>query len=53
MSAPADEITLDLFAGPGGWSVAADALGIRELGIELDAAASVSPRASVPFPPQQ
>lgn len=28
--------TLDLFAGPGGWSVAAAALGLREVGIELD-----------------
>ncbi|MFD0638440.1 DNA cytosine methyltransferase [Catenulispora yoronensis] len=28
--------TIDLFAGPGGWSVAAAALGLRELGIELD-----------------
>lgn len=27
---------VDLFAGPGGWSVAASALGIREVGIELD-----------------
>ena len=28
--------TLDLYAGPGGWSVAAAALGLREVGIELD-----------------
>jgi DNA (cytosine-5)-methyltransferase 1 len=32
-------VAVDLFAGPGGWSVAARALGVRELGIELDAAA--------------
>jgi DNA (cytosine-5)-methyltransferase 1 len=30
---------LDLFAGPGGWSLAARSLGILEVGIELDAAA--------------
>jgi len=30
---------VDLFAGPGGWDVAADALGIPGTGIELDAAA--------------
>lgn len=28
--------TLDIFAGPGGWSTAAAALGLREAGIELD-----------------
>jgi DNA (cytosine-5)-methyltransferase 1 len=28
--------TIDLFAGPGGWSCAAAALGLREAGIELD-----------------
>lgn len=28
--------TGDLFAGPGGWSVAATALGLREVGFELD-----------------
>jgi DNA (cytosine-5)-methyltransferase 1 len=28
--------TIDTFAGPGGWSVAAVVLGLRELGIELD-----------------
>lgn len=32
-------LVLDLFAGPGGWSEAARALGIHEVGIELDAAA--------------
>jgi DNA (cytosine-5)-methyltransferase 1 len=30
---------IDLFAGPGGWDLAAEALGIRPLGIELDDAA--------------
>jgi DNA (cytosine-5)-methyltransferase 1 len=32
-------IVLGTFAGPGGWAVAAAALGIPEVGIELDAAA--------------
>jgi len=32
-------IDLDLFAGPGGWDVAAAALGMAPVGIELDAAA--------------
>lgn len=31
--------TVDLFAGPGGWDEAAATLGLRPLGIELDAAA--------------
>src|SRR5687767_3195601 len=31
--------TVDLFAGPGGWSVAAKRLGLRERGIEFDKAA--------------
>jgi len=31
--------TVDLFAGPGGWDVAAEALGIPGTGIELDTAA--------------
>ena len=30
---------VDLFAGPGGWSLAARALGLSELGVEWDAAA--------------
>ena len=34
-----DGIVLGTFAGPGGWAVAAAALGIPEVGIELDAAA--------------
>lgn len=32
-------IAVDLFAGPGGWDVAAASLGIDALGIEWDAAA--------------
>jgi DNA (cytosine-5)-methyltransferase 1 len=32
-------IDLDLFAGPGGWSTGAQALGIADVGIELDVAA--------------
>lgn len=36
MNGPVD---IDLFAGPGGWDEAAAALGLRPLGIELDAAA--------------
>jgi DNA (cytosine-5)-methyltransferase 1 len=32
-------LVIDLFAGPGGWSEAARALGVREVGLELDAAA--------------
>ena len=32
-------VDLDLFAGPGGWDVAAGALGMAPVGIELDAAA--------------
>jgi DNA (cytosine-5)-methyltransferase 1 len=39
MTAQAPDATIDLFAGPGGWSQAARALRIRELGIEHDAAA--------------
>jgi len=35
-----DDLTIDLFAGPGGWDVAASNLGLRNLaGLELDAAA--------------
>jgi DNA (cytosine-5)-methyltransferase 1 len=32
-------LTIDLFAGPGGWAEGGRALGIEEVGIELDAAA--------------
>ena len=32
-------IVLDLFAGPGGWSEGARALGIEDVGVELDRAA--------------
>jgi len=35
-------ITLGTFAGPGGWAVAAEALGIPEVGIELDVAACLT-----------
>ncbi len=41
-----DPDTLDLFAGPGGWSVACSALGLHELGVELDAAACSTRRAA-------
>jgi len=34
-----NDLTVDLFAGPGGWSVAARQLGLREIGLEWDAAA--------------
>ena len=40
---------VDLFAGPGGWSVAAQALGLRELGIEWDSAACAT-RAAAGLP---
>lgn len=33
---------LDLFAGPGGWDVAADRLGMRPVGLEWDAAACIT-----------
>lgn len=39
---------LDLFAGPGGWSVACAVLGLHELGVELDPAAC-STRAAAGF----
>lgn len=35
-------IDLDTFAGPGGWSEAADALGIRDIGIEWDKSACLT-----------
>ncbi len=38
--------TVDLFAGPGGWSVAAQRLGLREIGIESDKAAHLTRRAA-------
>ena len=38
--------TVDLFAGPGGWSVAAQRLGLREMGIEYDQAAHLTRRAN-------
>jgi DNA (cytosine-5)-methyltransferase 1 len=36
---PADADVVDLFAGPGGWDVAARRLGMDPVGVELDAAA--------------
>jgi DNA (cytosine-5)-methyltransferase 1 len=39
-------INLDLFGGPGGWAEALAALGLTELGIELDAAACATRRAA-------
>lgn len=39
-------LVLDLFAGPGGWSHAARALGLTEIGIELDPAACATRRAA-------
>jgi DNA (cytosine-5)-methyltransferase 1 len=38
--------TVDLFAGPGGWSVAAQRLGLREIGLEFDKAAHMTRRAA-------
>lgn len=38
--------TVDLFAGPGGWSVAAQRLGLREIGLEFDKAAHLTRRAA-------
>jgi DNA (cytosine-5)-methyltransferase 1 len=37
-----DETEYDLFAGPGGWSQACKALGLREVGVELDTAACMT-----------
>jgi DNA (cytosine-5)-methyltransferase 1 len=37
--AAVSEIVLDIFAGPGGWATAAREFDIREVGIEIDAAA--------------
>ncbi|MFH9648552.1 DNA cytosine methyltransferase [Streptomyces albidoflavus] len=37
---------LDLFAGPGGWSQGLRALGVREIGLEIDAAACATRRAA-------
>jgi DNA (cytosine-5)-methyltransferase 1 len=39
-------IDLETFAGPGGWDAGAGALGIRPVGIELDAAACATRRAA-------
>ena len=40
------ELVLDLCAGPGGWSHASRALGLTEVGIELDPAACATRRAA-------
>lgn len=37
---------LDLFAGPGGWSEGARSLGLRDVGLELDASACATRRAA-------
>ena len=37
---------VDLFAGPGGWSLAAQRLGLREVGVETDKAAHLTRRAA-------
>ena len=39
-------IDVDLFGGPGGWDVAAEALGLHPLGIEWDAAACATRKAA-------
>jgi DNA (cytosine-5)-methyltransferase 1 len=39
-------VAIDLFAGPGGWDLAAHALGIRPLGVELDADACATREAA-------
>jgi len=41
-----DDIVLETFGGPGGWAEAARALGLRDLGLELDAAACATRRAA-------
>lgn len=40
------KLILDLFAGPGGWSEGARALGLSEIGVEWDAAACATRRAA-------
>lgn len=44
-SAPTGQV-IDLFAGPGGWSLALARLGLGEVGIELDATACATRRAA-------
>jgi DNA (cytosine-5)-methyltransferase 1 len=41
-----DDLTIGLFAGPGGWSEGARMLGVAEVGIELDTAACATRRAA-------
>ncbi|MFF6854280.1 DNA cytosine methyltransferase [Streptomyces bacillaris] len=45
MTTPAPRV-LDLFAGPGGWSQGSRALGVREIGLEIDTAACATRRAA-------
>jgi len=40
------DLMLETFGGPGGWAEAARALGLRDLGLELDAAACATRRAA-------
>jgi len=40
------DLVLETFGGPGGWAEAARALGLRDLGLELDAAACATRRAA-------
>jgi DNA (cytosine-5)-methyltransferase 1 len=41
-----DDVTIDLFAGPGGWDEGVRSLGLRPFGIEIDAAACETARAA-------
>ena len=41
-----DDVVLETFGGPGGWAEAAAALGLRDLGLELDSAACATRRAA-------
>lgn len=41
-----DELVLDLFSGVGGWPEGADGLGLRDVGVEIDAYACATRRAA-------